>query len=86
MLIQFSTDDKSVKGGFKAYFHYIPIDSNCANWLNMTALLLKSPDYPRIDCSWVLISPTIDSTIIIHFELFEVKFILFQIYFWYKNI
>ena len=78
MLIQFSTDDKSVKGGFKAYFHYIPIDSNCANWLNMTAQLLKSPDYPTIDCSWVITAPTIDSTIIIHFETFEVKYIAFQ--------
>ena len=85
MLIQFSTDDFTVWEGFRASFHYMPIESNCANWLNMTAQLLKSPDYPTIDCSWVITAPSIDSTIIIHFELFEVKYILFQIYFWYKN-
>ena len=84
MLVQFLTDDESVWQGFKAYFHYIPIDSNCANWLNITAQLLKSPDYPIIDCCWVITAPTIDSTIIIHFESLEVKYIRFQIYFSYK--
>ena len=73
MLVQFLTDDEHVNQGFKAYFNYIPIDPNCANWLNMTAQLLKSSDYPTIDCSWVITAPTIDSTIIIHFETFEVK-------------
>ena len=74
MLVQFFTNDDSVQRGFRAYFHYIPFDSNCANWLNMTAQILKSPDYhPTIDCSWVITAPTIDSTIIIHFETFEVK-------------
>ena len=73
MLVQFSTDDDQVYLGFKAYFHYIPIDSNCANWLNITAQLLKSPDYPTIDCSWVITAPSTDSTIIINFETFEVK-------------
>ena len=85
MLVQFFTNDDSVQRGFRAYFHYIPFDSNCANWLNMTAQLLISPDYPSIYCSWVITAPTIDSTIIIHFELFEVRYISFQIYFWYKN-
>ena len=73
MLVQLLTDDENVQRGFRAYFHYMPIESNCANWLNMTAQLLKSPEYPKIDCSWVLTAPTIDSTIIIHFEIFEVK-------------
>ena len=73
MLVQFLTDDVSVLKGFRAHFHYMPIDPNCVDWLNMTAQLLKSPDYPTIDCSWVLTAPTIDSTIIIHFETFEVK-------------
>ena len=73
MLVQFLTDDDSVWQGFKAYFHYIPIEPNCANWLNMAAQLLKSPKYPTIDCSWVITAPTIDSTIIIHFETFKVK-------------
>ena len=73
MLVQFLTDDGDVQRGFKAYFHYIPIDSNCANWLNMTALLLKSPDYPTIDCSWVITAPSTDSTIVIDFDTFEVS-------------
>ena len=73
MLVQFLTDDYAAEMGFKAYIHYMPIESNCANWLNMTFQLLKSPDYPTIDCSWVITAPTIDSTIIIQFEIFEVK-------------
>ena len=73
MLVQFLTDDEDVDRGFKAYFHYIPNDPNCANWLNMTAQLLKLPDYPTIDCSWVIIASSIVSTIIINFETFEVK-------------
>ena len=75
MLIQFLTDDSYVSLGFRAYFHYIPIEPNCANWLNMTAQVLKSSDYPTIDCSMVITAPSTDSTIIIHFEMFEVKYI-----------
>ena len=75
MLIQFLTDDSYVSPGFRAYFHYIPIEPNCANWLNMTAQVLKSPDYPTIDCSIVITAPSTDSTIVIHFEMFEVKYI-----------
>ena len=78
MLVQFITDDFAVEKGFRAYFHYIPIEPNCANWLNMTAQILKSPDYPTIDCSWVITAPSIDSTIIIHFETFEVNLHLIQ--------
>ena len=73
MIVQFLTDNDDIFLGFRAYFHYIPIDTNCGNWLNMTAQLLKSPDYPTTDCSWVITASTIDSTIIIHFETFEVK-------------
>ena len=73
MLVQFLTDDQIVRDGFRAKFHYIPIESNCANWLNMTTQLLKSPDYPTINCSWVITAPLIDDNIIIHFETFEVK-------------
>ena len=73
MFIQFLTDYSSVTRGFRAYFHYIPIEPNCANWLNMTAHLLKSPDYPTIDCSWVITAPSIGGTILIHIESFEVK-------------
>ena len=73
MLVQFVESREFVERGFKAYFHYIPIDSNCANWLNMTVQLLKSPDFPTIECSFVIIAPTMDSTIIIHFETFKVE-------------
>ena len=72
MLVQFLTDDVNVFLGFRAFFHYIPIEPNCANWLNMTAQLLKSPDYPTIDCSWVITAPSIGGTIVIHIESFEV--------------
>ena len=89
MLVQFLTDDYAVQRGFRAYFHYMPIEPNCANWLNMTAQLLKTPDFPTIDCSWVITAPStdsttvisIDSTIVIQFENFEVKCICFQ-FFW----
>ena len=80
MLVQFLTDDQDVFLGFRSYFHYIPIDPNCAKWLNMTAQLLKSPDYPTIHCSWVITAPTLDSAVIIHFETFEVKCISLQIF------
>ena len=75
MLVQFLTDNEASHFGFSAYFHYIPIKPNCAKWLNMTAQVLKSPDYPTIDCSWVITAPSTDSTIIINFETFEVKLI-----------
>ena len=83
MLVQFLTDDYMVFWGFKAYFHYIPIDSNCENWLDRTASLLKSPDYPAIDCSWVITAPSIASTIIIQFASFEVECICFQKFYRY---
>ena len=73
MLVQFLTDEKLLYAGFIAYFQYIPIESKCANWLNITTQLLKAPDYPTIDCYWVITAPTTDSTIIISFETFEVK-------------
>ena len=78
MLVQFITDDDNVWNGFRAYFHYVTIESNCENWLDRTASLLKSPDYPTIDCSWVITAPSIASTIIIQFASFEVECICFQ--------
>ena len=75
MLVQFLTDHFSVGLGFKAYFHYISIELNCEKWLNMTAQLLKSPKYPTINCSWVITAPSIESTIFITFETFEVNWI-----------
>ena len=73
MLVQFFTDGENNYLGFRASFHYMPIEPNCANWLNMTTQLLKSPDYPTIDCSWVITAPSTDSTIAIYFEAFEVE-------------
>ena len=77
MLVQFLTDDQIVWAGFRAYFYFIPIEPNCANWLNMKTQLLKSPDYPTIDCYWVVTAPSMDSTIVINFETFEVNFFSF---------
>ena len=73
MLVQFLTDDQYAQIGFKASIHYLPIDPHCANWLNMTAQILKSPDHPTKDCSWVITASSTDSTIVISFETFEVR-------------
>ena len=75
MLVQFITNHEYVNSGFQAYFHYIRIEPNCTNWLNMTAKLLKSPEFPTIDCHWVITASSIDSTIVIDFDFFEVNWI-----------
>ena len=75
MMVQFLTDNVDVQIGFIAHFHYIPIEPNCTNWLNMTAKLLKSPESPTIDCRWVITASSIDSTIVIDFDSFEVNWI-----------
>ena len=75
MLVQFLTDDVNVFLGFRAFFHYMPIEPNCANWLNMTTQHLESPEYPKFNCSWVITAPLIGSTIGINFTTFEVKHI-----------
>ena len=80
MLVHFLTDDTYVQSGFRASFQYIPIESNCLDWLNMTALLLKSPDYPTIDCYWVVTAPSMDLTIVINFETFEVNFFFIYLF------
>ena len=72
MTIQFITDDYAVSLGFRAYFNRIPIDPKCAEWLNTTALILTSPDYPTIDCLWI-ITASMGSTMSIKFQIFEVK-------------
>ena len=78
MLIQMLTNKGSVAAGFRAKFHYKPIQLSCANWLNMAAQLLQSPDYLTLECSWVITAPSIDSTIGISFNTFEVKVLLYQ--------
>lgn len=73
MLVQFSTNEEKTYAGFSGSFHYFPIDTNCKDWLNIISRKFKSPDYPSINCSWVISAPTWDSTIIIKFQLFEVE-------------
>ena len=78
MLVQFLTDGEETFKGFTASFHWMPIDPNCANWLNISTNVLESPDYPTINCSWVITAPLINDDIVIHFETFEVK--CFELY------
>ena len=73
MLVHFTTDDTLTSKGFRATIKYMHIKPNCVNWLNIAGQLLKSPDYPTIDCSWVITAPSTESTIIIQFETFEVN-------------
>ena len=80
MLVQFLTNEYEVLEGFRAYFHYIPIEPNCVNWLDSTTKDLKSPVNPNINCSWVLTAPSADSTIVVNFETFDVKCFQLQIF------
>ena len=72
MTIQFITDDYVVQRGFRAYFNRIPMNKNCSEWLNTTSLILASPEYPNMDCTWI-ITASIGSTMSINFQIFEVK-------------
>ena len=73
MLVQFTTNNQIGWNGFQAYFEYIPTKPKCEHWFNSTTQILKSPDHQTINCSWVITAPSIDSTIIINFETFEVN-------------
>lgn len=75
MLVEFVTDQELTNQGFYAKFHYVPINPNCEDWLDMNSQnqSLSSPDYPTIDCNWV-ISASMGSTITIQFQSFEVYF------------
>ena len=72
MTVQFLTDKANNQYGFQVFVDYMPIKPYCSDWLNMAAKLLKSPKFPTINCSWVIIAPFLDSKIIINFEMFEV--------------
>ena len=72
MTIQFITDDYAIEEGFMTYFHSVPIDPICSEWLNITSLILESPEYPNMDCTWI-ITASIGSTMSINFQKFEVK-------------
>ena len=69
MTIQFITG--SVERGFRTYFHRIPINPICSEWLNSTSLILASPEYPNRNCTWI-ITASIGSTMSINFQIFEV--------------
>ena len=72
MLVQFVTDHEAIHNGFSAKIHHVPINPICKDWLNTATGFLTSPDYPSIDCSWV-ITASMGSTISIQFQVFEVK-------------
>ena len=72
MLVQFVTGHDFTSWGFSAKIHHTPINPFCKDWLNITSGYLTSPDYPTIDCIWV-ITESMSSTISIHFHNFEVK-------------
>ena len=73
MSVQFQSDDMQVWYGFGAYFNQMPIsNANCADWLNMNTLTLTTPDYPTINCKWI-ITTSMESTISINFHGFEVR-------------
>ena len=73
MFVQFVTDHKISSSGFTAKFYFTPIIPNCKDWFNITSRILTSPDYPTMDCSWI-ISTSMGSTISIYFHTFEVKY------------
>ena len=71
MLVQFLTDGENTFSGFNTSFYFNSINKNCTDWL--TSDELTSPNYPKMNCSWV-ITASIGSTIHIEFETFEVKY------------
>ena len=72
MLVQFVTDHQWSGYGFSTKIHHTPIDPICKDWLNIATGFINSPDYPTLDCSWVIIA-SLGSTISIQFQVFEVK-------------
>ena len=72
MLVQFVTDHEWIMYGFTAKFYFTSINPNCKHWLNITAQILTSPDFPTMNCSWV-ITASPGSTISIHLHTIEVN-------------
>ena len=72
MLIQFVTDHEGTWPGFSAKYYHSPINPICKDWLNINTGFLTSPNHPTMDCSWV-ITASKGSTILIQFQVFEVK-------------
>ena len=78
MSIQFRTDDEIARQGFRAYINEMPIDPTCADWLDTIALILTTPNYPTINCNWI-ITTTTGNTMSIKIHEFEVKHILISL-------
>ena len=76
MTINFSTnkEDTWYFMAFKAYYNYIPINSMCNHWFNISNLLMSPISNSEIDCSWVFTANSISSTISIQIEVLEVIF------------
>ena len=72
MLVQFVTDHEWIMYGFTAKFYFTSINPNCKDWLNITAQILTSPDFPTMNCSWVITAPP-GSTISIYLHTIEVN-------------
>ena len=72
MLVNFVTNKDFTAEGFKAKFSYIPIDESCNLWFDGSSGYLTSPEFPTTNCSWVITSSSMTTTISIHFEKFEV--------------
>ena len=73
MLVQFVADHEYTSYGFTAKFFFTPINPNCTDWLNITSRILTSPDYPTMDCTWIITAP-IANTISFNFHTIEVKY------------
>ena len=73
MLVQFVTDHEYSLLGFLAESHHTPINPICKDWLNKITGFLTSPDYPTMNCSWV-ITTCMTCTISIQFQVFEVNY------------
>ena len=72
MLVNFVTNKDFTAEGFEAKFSYIPIDELCNLWFDGSSGYLTSPEFPTTNCSWVITSSSMTTTISMHFEKFEV--------------
>ena len=72
MLVNFVTNKDFTNQGFEAKFSYIPIDHLCNLWFDASSGYLTSPEFPTTNCSWVITSSSMITTISMHLEKFEV--------------
>ena len=57
MMIHFTTDCCFTGDGWLAYYEYVPFDQQCTDWFDIATFSITSPDFPVIDCSWVILAP-----------------------------